>query len=222
MPTAQDRPLRRDAQLNRDRIVSAAGEVFARRGLAGTFHNVADEAGVGLGTVYRRFPTKEQLVEAVYRQHLAGLVATAEAALRAPTGWDGLVDVLTTAARLHASDQGLRDVALARGHRPEAFREFGDRMEPLLRDLVERARTEGSLRPDVTAEDLPVVMAMISELALHADPVRPGLHTRYLALVLDGLRAPATTPLGDPLTRTELDAVAENWLPALEPREDAG
>ncbi|GAA1657687.1 TetR/AcrR family transcriptional regulator [Actinoplanes couchii] len=217
MTSTDDRPLRRDAQLNRDRIIRAAQEVFAQRGLAGTFHNVADQAGVGLGTVYRRFATKELLVEAVYEQRLADFVGTVEAALHAPTGWDGLVDVLSTAARLHATDRGLRDVVLTRGHRPRSFAAFTDRMEPLLNQLVDRARTEGSLRADVTAEDLPILLALISEVAMHGDPVRPGIHARYLQLLLDGLRrSPTAGALGEPLARRELDAIADSWLPRLD------
>ncbi|MEU6711687.1 TetR/AcrR family transcriptional regulator [Nonomuraea sp. NPDC046802] len=222
MTSTEGRPLRRDAQLNRDRIIRAATQVFARRGIAGTFHDVSDQAGVGLGTVYRRFATKEQLVEAVYEQRLAEFAAMAEAAMEAPTGWEGLTDVLRAAAYMYASDRGLRDVALRRGARPPLFETFGSRLEPLLHRLVERARSEGTLRADITTEDLPILLMMISEVAHHGHPVRPGIHSRYLQLILDGLRNPsAGGNLGEPLSRQELDGIAQRWLPRLDPREES-
>ncbi len=193
--------------------MQAAREVFAERGLAGTFHDVANRAGVGLGTVYRRFPAKGDLIEAAFQDRLAEFADTIEAALEAPTGWDGLVEVLRTAAGLYATDRGLRDVALANGFGPRHFARAGDRLEPLMRRLVDRARDEGSLRPDLTAEDLPIVLTMLSELATHGEPVRPGIHSRYLNLILAGLRAPAAADLGAPLDRDELDAIARRWLP---------
>jgi AcrR family transcriptional regulator len=213
------RPLRRDAQLNRQRIIEAAREVFAVRGLAATLDDVAHHAGVGIGTVYRRFPTKEALVEAALEDRLAEFAETAEAALRAPTGWDGLVAFLRIVAGMHAADRGLRDVALGAGFGLRHHERIGERMEPLVHQLIERARTEGSLRPDVTAEDLPPLLMMISELAHHSHPVRPDLYGRYLQLLIDGLRhSPGTGELGRPLTRDDVDALARQWLPSIEPR----
>jgi AcrR family transcriptional regulator len=213
------RPLRRDAQLNRQRIIEAAREVFAVRGLAATLDDVAHRAGVGIGTVYRRFPTKEALVEAALEDRLAEFAGAAEAALRAPTGWDGLVMFLRVVAEMHAADRGLRDVALGGGFGAQHHERIGERMEPLVHQLIERAHGEGSLRPDVTAEDLPPLLMMISELAHHSHPVRPDLYGRYLQLLIDGLRcAPETGDLGRPLTRDDVDALARQWLPSIEPR----
>jgi AcrR family transcriptional regulator len=213
------RPLRRDAQLNRQRIIEAAREVFALRGLAATLDDVAHHAGVGIGTVYRRFPTKEALVEAALEDRLAEFAGAAEAALRAPTGWDGLTTFLRIVAEMHAADRGLRDVALGAGFGLRHHERIGERMEPLVQQLIGRAHAEGSLRADVTAEDLPPVLMMISELAHHGHPVRPDLYRRYLQLFIDGLRcAPTTGDLGRPLTRDDIDALAGQWLPSIEPR----
>ncbi|WP_435827485.1 TetR/AcrR family transcriptional regulator [Actinoplanes philippinensis] len=101
-------PLRRDAQRNRERIIEAAGEVFATRGFAATLDDVAHHAGVGVGTVYRRFPTKEELIDAVFTDRLEDLVTLAEEALTAPSAWEGLTGFLRTSARWHAADRGLR------------------------------------------------------------------------------------------------------------------
>jgi AcrR family transcriptional regulator len=213
------RPLRRDAQLNRQRILEAAREVFAVRGLAATLDDVAHQAGVGIGTVYRRFPTKEALVEAALEDRLAEFAGAAEAALSAPTGWEGFVTFLRVVADMHAADRGLRDVALGAGFGLRHHERIGERMEPLVRQLLERARAEGSLRPDVTAEDLSPLLMMISELAHHSHRVRPDLYGRYLQLIIDGLRcSPAAGDLGRPLSREDVDALAHQWLPSLEPR----
>ncbi|MFI7543587.1 TetR/AcrR family transcriptional regulator [Actinoplanes sp. NPDC049599] len=213
------RPLRRDAQLNRQRIIEAAREIFAVRGLAATLDDVAHHAGVGIGTVYRRFPTKEELVDAALEDRLAEFAGAAEAALRAPTGWEGLTAFLRTVAEMHAADRGLRDVALGAGVGHRQHERIAERMEPLVDQLIERARAEGTLRPDITAEDLPPLLMMISDLAHHSHPVRPDLYRRYLQLLIDGLRcAPTAGDLGRPLTRDDIDALARQWLPTIEPR----
>jgi AcrR family transcriptional regulator len=213
------RPLRRDAELNRQRIVEAARQVFAARGLAATLDDVAHQAGVGIGTVYRRFPTKEALVEVALEGRLEEMAALAEASLRAPTGWDGLTTFLHRVTEMHAADRGLRDVALSSGFGIEHHERIGERMVPLVHRLVERAQAEGSLRPDVDIHDVPMMLLMISEVSHHSHQVRPDAHARYLQLLIDGLRnTPAVGDLGAPLTRADVDALARRWLPSADPR----
>jgi AcrR family transcriptional regulator len=208
------RPLRRDAQLNRERIIVAAREVFAARGLNASLDDVAHHAGVGVGTVYRRFPTKEALLEVALDERLEEHVRAAEAALAAPTGWDGLVGFLRRAAEMQAADRGLRDVVLGADFRARHKARARDRIEPLIRELVERAHREGSLRPDVTVEDLALVLMMVSEVAHHSHTVRPDVYARYLELLIDGLRdSSGVGDLGQPLTRDEVEALARQWMP---------
>jgi AcrR family transcriptional regulator len=209
-----ERPLRRDAQLNRERIIVAAREVFAARGLNASLDDVAHHAGVGVGTVYRRFPTKEALLEVALDERLEEHVRAAEAALAAPTGWDGLVGFLRRAAEMQAADRGLRDVVLGADFRARHKARARDRIEPLIRELVERAHREGSLRPDVTVEDLALVLMMVSEVAHHSHTVRPDVYARYLELLIDGLRdSSGVGDLGQPLTRDEVEALARQWMP---------
>jgi AcrR family transcriptional regulator len=210
----EERPLRRDAQLNRERIIVAAREVFAARGLNASLDDVAHHAGVGVGTVYRRFPTKEALLEVALDERLEEHVRAAEAALAAPTGWDGLVGFLRRAAEMQAADRGLRDVVLGADFHARHKARARDRIEPLIRELVERAHREGSLRPDVTVEDLPLVLMMVSEVAHHSHTVRPDVYARYLELLIDGLRdSSGVGDLGQPLTRDEVEALARQWMP---------
>ena len=96
------RPLRRDAEMNRQRILRAASQVFTARGLQATLDDVARQAGVGVGTVYRRFPDKEALVDALFEDKLQALVTEAERALEAPDSWTGLVTLLNTGTNVGA------------------------------------------------------------------------------------------------------------------------
>jgi AcrR family transcriptional regulator len=211
MPDKIDRPLRRDARLNRERIVEAAREVFATRGLAATLDDVAAHAGVGVGTVYRRFPTKEQLLEVAFEERLEQHAVEIEAALRKPTGWDALVSFLTRAAELHAADRGVRDIALGAGLEAQYFERVRERIFPLIETIIARAHAEGSLRPDVTAGDIPLLLMMVSEVAHHSQRTRPDIFRRYLLLLIDGLRG--NTNLGPSLTRSEVDTLTRDWLP---------
>ena len=214
-----ERPLRRDAQLNRERIIAAAREVFATRGLNASLDDVAHHAGVGIGTVYRRFPTKEALLEVALDDRLEQHIQAAEAALAAPTGWDGLVGFLRKAAQMQAADRGLRDLVLGADFHARHKARARDRIEPPIRELIDRAHREGSLRPDVTIEDLPPLLMMISEVAHHSHSVRPDAYVRYLQLLIDGLRrSPDAGDLGPPLTHDEVDALARHWMPKSQAR----
>jgi AcrR family transcriptional regulator len=209
------RPLRRDAELNRQRIIEAAREVYAERGLTATFDDIAHRAGVGIGTVYRRFPTKEALLEVALEERLEQHALAAEAALRAPTAWEGLTTFLRETAEMHAADRGLRDVALGAEIGLRHLARIRDRVVPTMTRLIERAQAEGSLRPDVTVEDMPVGMMMVSEVAHHSDTIRPGIYLRYLQLLLDGLRrAPGGGDLGPPMTPDDVEALTRRWLPS--------
>jgi AcrR family transcriptional regulator len=218
-----DRPLRSDAERNRKRILQAAREVFAERGFSATLDDVAHHAGVGVGTVYRRFPTKEALAEAVFDGRLEDLVELIERSLAAHSAWEGLTSFLRTSTAMHAADRGLRDVALGSGFGTRHFAKAGEQMVPLITRLVERAVAEGTLRPDVTLEDLPMILLMISEVAHHSAGVRPDVYQRYLELFIDGLRAkPENGDLGSAPTHDEVDAMAKQWLPNLEARRSPG
>ncbi|MEU1607011.1 TetR/AcrR family transcriptional regulator [Micromonospora matsumotoense] len=215
-PAVSDRPLRRDAQANRQRIIKAARDVFAARGLSATYDDVAQQAGVGVGTVHRRFPAKELLLEAALEERLEQHATAIEAALDAPTGWDGFVCFLQRAAELHATDRGIRDIELGADFDARYLAQIRDRIMPVIRRLVDRAHAEGSLRPDVTAEDVPLLLTMISEVALHSREVSPGAWTRYLQIMIDGLRnAPGAGHLGTPMTGADVAALLRQWLPGI-------
>jgi AcrR family transcriptional regulator len=206
--TAQDHQLRRDAARNRERIVASARELFARDGVDASVEDITRHAGVGMGTLYRHFPTKDELVDAVLADAFEELVDAAEQALRAESAWDGLTAFLEQALASHATNRGLKDV-LASGaagqHRAEAMRE---RIRPLVARLIERAQAEGTLRTDFTPMDLSLVFWASGRVVELTEPVAPDHWRRFLGLLLDGLRAPGAAPLpGSPLTRDQVARV---------------
>jgi AcrR family transcriptional regulator len=214
-PTADDpgaRSLRRDAERNRVRIIRAAQEVFAAQGIGAGLNDIAHHAGVGVGTVYRRFPDKDALVAAALHDQVALMVAVAEEAVAAERAWDGLLGLLDRGLGLLARNLGLRDVTLASGSH-EPVQEAQDRFVPYVAALIRRAGAEGDLRPDVTVEDLVVLHCMISEVARHSADLHPDAWRRYLRLMTDGLRArPDLSPLGAPLDADTADEIARRWV----------
>lgn len=189
-----DRPLRRDAERNRQRILEAATEAFAENGLAVTLDEIARRAGVGVGTIYRRFPDKEQLIDALFEERIGEVVAVAEAALHNPDAWAGLVSFLDGAAELHASDRGLKEVTLSGEHGLERVHRARQLMFPLVTRLVARAQEQGSLRADVEPTDLPIMLMMLGALSECTREVDPEVWRRYLGILTDGLRTRRDEP----------------------------
>ena len=185
---AGDRPLRRDAERNRQRILAAAADVLSERGLNATLDEVARAAGVGVGTVYRRFPDKESLIEALFRDRIDAMVRAAEQALTEPDPWQALVSYLDLAITLMAGNMGLRQLLMFSTYGSERISYARDQMRPVITKLVERAQASGDLRPDLAGTDLKMIVFMLSSVAEYASASRPDVWRRYLALLIDGLR----------------------------------
>jgi AcrR family transcriptional regulator len=200
------RPLRRDAQANRERIVAAARATFAAGGLDASVEEIARRAGVGMGTLYRRFPTKDALVDAVFEDTLAEIETAGRDALAADDAWAGLCAFLDRAFALHEANRGLKDVVMTRSAARATAESARARLRPLIAKLVARAQADGSLRADFRPEDLPVLFWAVGRVIEATSEVAPGAWRRHVGIVLDGLRAPAATPLPRPaLTRSQLD-----------------
>src|SRR3954468_18693881 len=110
MPDDADRPLRKDAELNRQRLLTAAGELFAERGLDVTLNDIAHHAGVGVGTAYRRFANKEEVIDAYFERKLDQVAELADEALQDPDPWNGLVTYVEQASALQMEDRGLMEI----------------------------------------------------------------------------------------------------------------
>ena len=167
---------------------------------------IARRADVGMGTLYRHFPAKEDLIDAVLEDAFAAFISAAEQALAEGDAWVGFRGFLERVFALHVENRGLKDIIATRAHgraRAEAMRA---RMRPLLRELIERAQEHGALRADFTAEDMPLVFWTGGRVIEATAAVAPEFWRRYLGLLLDGLRAEAATPLPHPpLTRAQLN-----------------
>ncbi len=185
---AGERPLRRDAERNRQRILAAAAQVFSERGLDATLDEVARAAGVGVGTVYRRFPDKEALVAALFRERIDNLVTVAEDACASADPWQAIVSYLEYAAAAMAGDTGLRQLMMFGTYDRDQVCYARDRMRPVITRLVQRAQASGDLRGDFEATDVKMIAFMLASLAEYAAAVTPDVWRRYLAMLIDGLR----------------------------------
>jgi AcrR family transcriptional regulator len=194
LPAAGDRPLRRDAERNRQRILEAAREAFAEEGLSVTLDEIGRRAGVGVGTVYRRFPDKRLLIDALFEDRINEFVALSEECLGFDDAWDGLVHFLERATQEHACDRGFKEVALSGSEGLERCSHARELMEPVLGQLVARAQADGSLRADLAATDLPLLQLMLDSLGECARDVEPEIWRRYLGIVTDGLRTSREEP----------------------------
>ncbi|MGZ6734789.1 MAG: TetR/AcrR family transcriptional regulator [Nocardioides sp.] len=190
--TAQSPALRRDAARNRALILEIAAAVFAESGLNASYDEIARRAGVGVGTVYRRFPERSELVQALFEARIEEIVGFAEEAARHSSAWEGLCWFLERLIERQVADRGLKEVMLKTISKDQHEAVGRERLGPRIETMVERARDEGALRSDVSAPDLGVLIMVISSLWTTNTPE---LWRRYLALALDAMRARPDQPL---------------------------
>jgi AcrR family transcriptional regulator len=195
MPTPP-RPLRTDAQRNRELLLRAAREMFAERGVDVAMAEIARHAGVSNGTLYNRFPTRQDLIEAVFLDRLEALAALAECAAADADPWRGFVTYVTGMGELQAGDRGFNEVA-ARGLNSVAAQQLRARAAAALDELFARAKAAGALRGDLTVDDLAFVVWGISRTVDLTQHTSPHAWRRHLALLIDGMRAAGAHPLPD-------------------------
>ena len=193
MSIAEQRPLRADARRNRERIVKAAKAVFAAKGNETQMDDIARRAKVGVGTVYRHFPTKDALVRALVADRVTQIIQFAREGLENPDPWDGFRSALWRGGELGARDRALSQLFNERGGFSEAPEEKAE-LFATMHALIERAKAAGVVRDDLRVEDIPVIMCgVLSSMNAMAVGNAPGPWERHLSIVLDGLRAPAAT-----------------------------
>jgi AcrR family transcriptional regulator len=184
-----ERPLRRDAERNRQRILDAARVVFADRGLSGSHDDIAREAGVGVGTVYRRFPDKEQLIDALFEERIREIADVARAATDHPDPWDALVGFLMRTQELQSQDRGLKELVLGGARGAERALAARSLIAPLAGQVLQRAKDAGVVRSDVELTDLPLIQLAVGTIAESSRDIAPDVWRRMMTLVIDGLRA---------------------------------
>lgn len=186
-------PLRADAEANRARIVSAAQEVFAEQGVGAPLAEVAARAGVGIATLYRRFPDRSELVAEAFDDALNRYEASADEALAEPDPWTAFAGLVARMAALQAENRGfthlIQSVPLARGS--SGRRERGYRT---VVDVIDRAKEAGALRDDFSPEDLPVLTFAVAGVIETTRDDLPDAWRRHVALFLDACRPDAAVP----------------------------
>jgi AcrR family transcriptional regulator len=188
--------LRADAARNRERIVAAATEVFAERGLEASTAEIAARAGVGEATLFRRFPTKDDLITAIIGVQFEEAADLAAHCLEGDDPWRGVESFLYGMAERAALDHGVSDAAKERCMAAPELVGERRRILDLTGQLVRRAQKADVLRDDVAGQDLMFLMAAVASLSELPFPgVRADLWKRYLGIFLDGLRPAAATKL---------------------------
>jgi len=183
---------RRDAERNRQKLLDAGREVFAEDPGA-PFEEIARRARVGIGTLYRHFPTRDALVEVIYAEHIDEVLAAAEDAAVAEDAWAGLVGFLERVLELQARNLPLRGVFLRYGA-DAALAARRRRIQPALARLVARAREQGAVRDDFTLGDLSLALWSFAPIFEATSGVAPEAWRRHLRILLDGMRPEAATP----------------------------
>jgi AcrR family transcriptional regulator len=196
---APARRLRRDAQRNRDAILTAARQVFCDHGLEAPLDEIARRAGVGIATLYRRFPSRVELLDAILADTIQAHVEVAEQALAMDDPWAGFVHYLEETGRLQAADRGLNDAMGMRFPRATATEAAKTRLFEVVGQVIARAQRSGQLRADLTQEDLALVTWANTRIiqAGRAGAV-PDAWRRHLGFLLDGFRADRAHPLPRP------------------------
>jgi AcrR family transcriptional regulator len=181
-------PLRADAERNRQRLLAAAKELFATRGLDVTLDDIARHAGVGTGTAYRRFPNKDALIDALMVDRIEEMAALVDECLQDPDPWRALAGFFERALALQVADRGLKEVLFSSGRGRERSNHARAKMGPAVTRLVQRVLDAGVVRSDLATTDVGVINIMLNTVVDLGRDIEPELYKRYLAIVLDGLR----------------------------------
>jgi AcrR family transcriptional regulator len=193
-----EKVLRADARRNHLAVIAAAKKLFADQGLDAQMPDVAKAAKVGVGTVYRHFPTKDDLIAALVAERFQRLADRARECLETPDAWEGIADFIRFSAQLQADDRGLCEVM---GSRPElmdtAARAAG--LPDLCQQLVKHAQRSGDLRRDLAWEDIPMIACGLGRITQATAGPATGRWPRLVEIILDGLRAPGSAKLPPPL-----------------------
>ncbi|WP_433076149.1 TetR/AcrR family transcriptional regulator [Dactylosporangium sp. CA-052675] len=187
------RPMRADAARNRRLLLAAAADEFAEHGLGASIADIAKRAGIGKGTVFRHFATKEDLVAAIVLDRIEALVAAGERLGREGDAGAALLEFMTIAAE-QRQQRDLTFLHAAFDGHPQMARMHA-RLLAAIDALVDRARAHGAVRPDVTGTDVFLLMCAPNHVAEMVPDAPPDLWRRYLAIIFDGLRPEGAHPL---------------------------
>ena len=197
------KPLRSDAVRTRKLLVKAAAEAFAEHGSEVSVAQIAERAGIGKGTVFRHFATKEDLLAAIVYENMFLLVATGEQLVQAEDPADGLREFMSAAIELQAKDRAFCQVAHGEARNHPAVRKGQEMLDAVTDELTDRARRHGAIREDITGQDVMLLMSGIYQTVSPVLATQPHLWRRYLRLVFDGMQAGSAPKLPGPPPRAE-------------------
>jgi AcrR family transcriptional regulator len=190
--------MRADARRNREAVLAAARKRFAKEGLDGQMEDIARSAGVGVGTVYRHFPTKADLIAALVRDRFERLAERAEEALAEDDPWEAFCDLMRDSARLQMQDRALSEFISST---PELGQQaaVASGVADLTEQLMRKAQRAGGMRKDAVVEDVPTLLCGLCAITAGAAGSMPELNwERAVEIMLDGLRAPGHNKLPPP------------------------
>jgi AcrR family transcriptional regulator len=198
------RGLRADAQRNRARVIHAAREVFAERGLDASTNEIARRAGVGVATLFRRFPTRDSLVGAVFADKMSAYVRAIDEALADPDPWHGFCVYIEEVCRMQADDRGFADVLTLTFPTAKALEAERDRAAASLAELLDRAKAAGQLRKDFVHQDVPLILMANAGVVTATRDTAPEAWRRLVGYLLQSFATRAIQPLPDPPTPTQM------------------
>jgi AcrR family transcriptional regulator len=191
-------------------LVVTAREVFAERGVDASLEEIARRAGVGIGTLYRHFATRDALVDAVFERRIGDFVAIAEKAAAEPDAWLAFVGFLGGTLELQAGDRLLKDVFLRSPPGAGRAERAREELRRLVAQVLERACESGRLRAGFTLSDLSLLIWSFAPLIDATSEVAPNAWRRHLHWLLDGLRSESATPqVEPPLSDEQLNAAMQ-------------
>jgi AcrR family transcriptional regulator len=187
--------LRADAALNRDRILDAAASLFAERGISVPLDEVARQAGVGVATLYRRFPTRADLAAAIFERNISRYTDAVDRAVADPQPWNGFRDLVYELCRLQAADAGLRELLTTAFPASSVIEQTVAESAEKLRALIARGQADGSLRPDLAVADVGVLLLANAGVVGATAESAPEAWRRFAALMVDACSTGPRGPL---------------------------
>jgi AcrR family transcriptional regulator len=198
------RGLRVDAERNRVRVLDAAREVFAEQGLDASTNEIARRAGVGIATLFRRFPTRDDLVAAAFADKMSAYAAAIDDALADPDPWRGFCSYVERVCRMQADDRGFADVLTLTFPTAKALEAERDRSAKAVAKLLVRAKASGRLRQDFAHQDVPLILMENAGVVTATREAAPEAWRRLVGYLLQAFAAEGAEPLPEPPSRSQM------------------
>ena len=204
---AAGRELRADAERNRERVVEAACEVFAEQGLQASTNEIARRAGVGIATLLRRFPSREDLIAATFSEKIRQYAEALDEALADPDPWHGFCVYIERVCQMQADDRGFADVLTRTFPATKGLEKERRRSLKSLAELIERAKNDGRLRDDFVPQDVPLILMANAGVVTATRDAAPEAWRRLVGYLIQSFATEAAEPLPDPPTHRQMHRV---------------